>query len=244
MKMDKHTEKPGSPQDAFPAVHRPSGVPSENASGFAHQTDRQIWRAFKEGDDAAFNYIYRQNTARLYNFGHQLTRNTALVKDCIQNVFIEICRRRERLSAVESIRAYLYKCLYREIIRRLEKDAKFQVQDGTLPEEDFGIELSFEEKMISHEMDMATQQKLAAVMKDLTARQRKALLLFYEDGLSYLEIAEVMDLQNAKSARKLLYRALDAAKEAAERLFGNSGERLLMAAAFYAICLTPSFPSA
>jgi RNA polymerase sigma-70 factor (ECF subfamily) len=200
--------------------------PPEDFSGFDHLTDRQIWEAFKQGDEAAFNHIYRHNIARLYNFGHQLVRNTALVKDCIQEVFIQICSRRAKLSSVNSIRAYLYKCLYREISHRLEKEGK--LQGATLPEEDFAIELSFEEKIISHEIDLSTQQLLAEVMKSLTVRQRKALLLFYEDGLSYLEIAEVMDLKNAKSARKLLYRALDAARQVAQSLFSSIRILLLL----------------
>lgn len=200
--------------------------PPEEFSGFDHQTDRQIWEAFKQGDEAAFNYIYRQNIARLYNFGHQLIRNTPLVKDSIQEVFIQIYARRNKLASVNSIRAYLYKCLYREISSRLEKDGK--LQGNSFPEEDFAIELSFEEKIISHEIDLSTRQVLAEVMKGLTVRQRKALLLFYQDGLSYLEIAEVMDLKNAKSARKLLYRALDAARQVAQSLFSSIRILLLL----------------
>ena len=42
----------------------------------------------------------------------------------------------------------------------------------------------------------------------MTVRQRQAILLLYEEGMGYKEISEVMELNEVKSARKIIYRAL------------------------------------
>ena len=46
-------------------------------------------------------------------------------------------------------------------------------------------------------------------MSKLTLRQKEAVLYFYYEGMSYKEIADIMDLQKVKSARKLIYRSID-----------------------------------
>lgn len=55
-------------------------------------------------------------------------------------------------------------------------------------------------------------------MSKLTTRQKEAVLYFYYEGLSYQEIADIMGFQNVKSARKLIYRAIDALRKDLQEL--------------------------
>ncbi|MBT29795.1 MAG: RNA polymerase subunit sigma-24 [Thalassobius sp.] len=186
--------------------------PPSAKSLFDYKSDREIWLEFKKGNEAAFNHIYRKYTPGLYNFAYQFTRNKDIIKDSIQNVYISIRRRREKLSEVNSIKAYLYKAIYREMVKKLEKERKF-ISDEALTDDLFNIELSFEDKIIGDEITEEIKTKLDKILKQLTNKQKEALLLFYAEGLSYKEVAEVMGLKNSKSARKLIYRALDTARK-------------------------------
>lgn len=187
-------------------------------SVFEFKSDREIWQEFKKGSEAAFNYIYRKYAADLYNFGHQITPDCQHVQDCMQNLFIDLRRRREKLSDVTSIKAYLYRGLYHEVLRKMEKERRFKpmgegLEDDRNAVKFFRIELSFEEKLINHEISEEARERLVKVLNSLTLKQRKALLLFYAEGFSYSEVAETMSLKNSKSARKLIYRAIAAARE-------------------------------
>jgi len=181
-------------------------------SKFESKSDKEIWRDFKNGDEDAFNYIYRTNTERLFNYGYQYTKNKELVKDCIQNLYIELRNNRKKLPEVNSISAYLYKAIYWQVKRKVENEKKFISDDG-FNESMFGIELSSEEKIIDKEVGKEMREHIENILHHLTQKQRKALLLFYKENFTYSEVAEVMGLKSAKSARKLIYRALFAARK-------------------------------
>jgi len=184
---------------------------------FKDKADLEIWRAFDEGDEMAFNYIYRVHAPNLFRFGSQITQDQAVVQDCIQNIFIGLRKKRGSLSAVASIKSYLYKCLQRDLIRELSKQKGNKISTETLGEGFFDIEVSFETKLIQQERESEQKAKIQQALSKLTSRQRQAVLLLYEEGMSYKEIAEVMELNEVKSARKIIYRALDNLKALLKR---------------------------
>jgi RNA polymerase sigma factor (sigma-70 family) len=184
---------------------------------FKDKTDTEIWRAFDGGDEMAFNYIYRMHAPNLFRFGSQITQDQSIVQDCIQNIFIGLRKKRGGLSAVKSIKSYLYKCLQRDLIRELNKRKGTKIGAESLDEGFFEIEMSFETKLIQQEREYEQKAKIKQAISKLTSRQRQAVLLLYEEGMSYKEIAEVMELNEVKSARKIIYRALDSLKELLKR---------------------------
>ncbi|WP_020529876.1 RNA polymerase sigma factor [Flexithrix dorotheae] len=190
-----------------------SGSAFSSGQKEAGRSDYEIWISFKKGDESAFNLIYRKYTALLFNFGYQYTDNIELIRDCTQNMFIDLRRQRNNLSDVTSIKAYLFKALSREIIRKLNKEKRYIFNSTTIEEKGFGIELSTETKIIREEFSKENLEMLSKALETLTSKQRQAILLFYKEGFSYIELAQAMELKNAKSARKLLYRALAALKK-------------------------------
>lgn len=183
---------------------------TNNTPMYEGRSDYEIWRAFKAGDEKAFSYIYQTHAQALFNFGYQLTDKLDLIKDAVQNMFINFHKRKSELSDVVSIKSFLYKCLYRELLKRLEKQKRFSLLNEW--NNSFEIEVSFETKMIQEEINQEKRERLQKVLNQLTFKQKKALLLFYDEELSYREVAEVMGLNDAKQARKLIYRALSSAK--------------------------------
>lgn len=176
---------------------------------FKDKTDTEIWSAFDAGDEMAFNYIYRIHAASLFGFGSQISKDPGMVQDCIQNLFIGLRRKRGSLSEVKSIKAYLFKCLQRDLIRELNKKGGPTYNAEIMEGDSFRIEVSFETKLIQQEQEGEQKAKIQVALNQLTVRQRQAVLLLYEEGMNYKEIAEVMDLNEVKSARKIIYRALD-----------------------------------
>jgi RNA polymerase sigma-70 factor (ECF subfamily) len=179
---------------------------------FKEKTDTEIWRAFNAGDEMAFNYIYRIHAASLFSFGSQISKDQGMVQDCIQNLFIGLRKKRGNLSEVKSIKAYLFKCLQRDLIRELNKKSGPKYSAEIMEGDSFQIEVSFETKLIQQEQEGEKRAMIQDALNQLTVRQRQALLLLYEEGMSYKEIAEVMELNEVKSARKIIYRALGSLK--------------------------------
>jgi len=171
-------------------------------------SDHQIWSKFKSGDRMAFTYIYSKYLNTLYNFGRQFTTDQELVKDSIHELFIEL-RRPGKSSKILSIKSYLYKCLYRHLIKRIKKE------NQTVGEEispSFHISLSPEQLLINKQLTKEKRQNLEQSLNQLSKKQRQAVLLYFYEEFTYKEISEIFEMSNVKSARKLIYRALDKLK--------------------------------
>lgn len=177
------------------------------------KSDQEIWKSFNLGDETAFNYIYRTYVQDLYRHGWQYSKDEDLVKDSIQNLFIYLRRKRGELSEVINIRGYLYKCIQAEISKNRKYEARSKSVEADFQEDAFLIEISPETTLINKESALRQHELLRRSLHQLTPKQRKALLLFYEDGMSYREISALMDFSEVKTARKLVYRAIASLKE-------------------------------
>jgi RNA polymerase sigma factor (sigma-70 family) len=186
---------------------------SVKASRFVNCKDEDIWNQFKKGDEDAFVYIYNHYFTSLYNYGHHLIKDSEEVKDQIQDLFIYIRAHRSGLGQVKNIRFYLYTSLRRRLLGKNLQSSFLQLIKG---DHELGFEISLEsspeQKWIEGKTDEDRMNQLEAGLNKLTPRQREAILHFYYEGLSYEEIARLMHLNNTKSARKLIYRALDTLK--------------------------------
>lgn len=183
---------------------------SDSLKVYESKSDLSIWNAFNNGDENAFNYIYRMYVVVLFKYGCQMCKDQNHIQDCIQNIFIDLRLKRGKLSEVQFIKAYLLKILYRELIRNNKKETV-----NPSPEkmnQNFLIEFSQETKIIQLENQEEKSYRIQSALNKLTCRQRQAILLLYEEGMSYKEISVAMDLNEVKSARKVIYRALSTLK--------------------------------
>lgn len=170
--------------------------------------DIQLWREFQSGNETAYAWIYRNNVSLLYRYGLKLINDKELIKDCIQDLFVEIWNTKHRLAPVKSIRPYLFKCIRRKLIAESVKKRR-TVTGSTLSaylksNADHSVEFNLIEKQ---KFDRQRRQ-LKIALKNLTDRQREAIHLKYFAQLSYIEIAEVMALSK-KGTYKLMGRSIN-----------------------------------
>ena len=189
--------------------HLPNNLHGKNHSIMDKFPDHEIWNKFKNGDRLAFTYIYNKYINALYNFGRQFTSDKELVKDCIHDLFVEL-RKYGKSSKILSIKSYLYKSLYHSLIKRVNKE--FQSVSDENIDSSFLITLSPEHILINQQLTKDLQENLEHSLNQLSVKQRRAILLYFYDELTYKEISEIFEMNDVKSARKLVYRALDKLK--------------------------------
>src|SRR5690554_2564090 len=166
-----------------------------------------IWEAFKEGNESAFIFIYETYFDQLFLYGNQFTRNEDIVKDAIQDLFIELRKSRSRLGRTDSIKFYLYKSLKRLIIK--ESRQWFNQCAEINSEKAFDFTFSHERVLIDRQLDEEKAAALNKALQSLAPRQREIIYYFYYEGMSYQQIQELMGMSHVRSARNLLYKALD-----------------------------------
>ncbi|MDP4679699.1 MAG: sigma-70 family RNA polymerase sigma factor, partial [Cyclobacteriaceae bacterium] len=193
-------------------IYRPEREENEEraieANKFDSLSDSDIWEKYKKGNEEAFIYIYSKYVNTLYNFGCHHCKDHDLVKDCIQDLFISL-KRKKGFTSVSSIKPYLFKSLRRDLFRVLEKRQKYSLKDDIEFFQQFDISLSWDQKMMEDQFIEERKQTLLKSINELTDKQKEAVLYYFYEGFSYDEISDIMDMSSPKSARKLIYRAID-----------------------------------
>ena len=180
---------------------------------YENLSDQEIWAEYLNEKDDALEYIYIKHVNELFRFGKQIIKNRDLVKDCIQNLFINLKTNRNTSVKVLSIKSYLYKSLYRKIQYEIRRESSFARNTinpfNSIVENDPSVET----KIVNEEKFNHRKELMSYALNQLSSKQLQAILLYFYDGFTYEEISGIMQLKNKSSARKLLHRALDALKK-------------------------------
>lgn len=182
-------------------------------------TDLLLWKAFKSGDEGAFIKIYQDYIDILYNQGKQFTYDHDLVKDCLQDFFINLRQSRGKLSDTDNIKLYLLKSFRRRVVATLKKNAKYFVGDASFNEQIFPVELSYDQKLINAQYQEDQLDRLNKGLKKLPVKDREALYYYFYQNLSYQEIADIYSYDHISSARRLIYNSLKRLKGLLSILF-------------------------
>jgi RNA polymerase sigma factor (sigma-70 family) len=176
------------------------------------EADTQRWSRFKEGDREAFAAIYQQHILQLITYGLRLCPDQDLLKDQIQELFVELWQSRKNLAPARSVKFYLFKALRYKLVR-LEKNRYLSQQSARIALSlDNHLENPIETSIIENESRASQVASLRRAMQSLSLRQQEAIQLRYFQGFAHDQIAELMDL-NYQSVSNLLQRALFRLKE-------------------------------
>ncbi len=168
-------------------------------------SDKKIWNNLRNGDQKALEEIYRTYFSELYSYGKKLSKDENTVEDCIQELFVELWNRREKLSETDAIKPYLFVSLKRKIFHTVKKLRKST--DTELEEKYFDTELSIDEILIAKETTDEQKSNLKSAFNELSDRQKEILYLKYYSEMDYEEITQIMEM-NYQSARNLVSRAI------------------------------------
>ena len=169
--------------------------------------DSVLWNAFRAGDDLAFGQIARHYYRSLFTYGIKFSRDREFVKDCIQDLFLELWTKRETIGDTDFVKFYLLKSLRRKIHRESLK------QNWMTDEEDLNFdaenisEISIEQQII----DVETNEEMLQVLKQqltlLTKRQQEIIYLRFFENLDNESIAQLMSISR-QAVANLLYRTI------------------------------------
>ncbi len=187
---------------------------AENSHPSIKEDDLKIWSAFKEGDEAAFIYIYKEYANLLFNFGSKFSSDKELVKDCLQDFFVYLRNAREKLGDTDSIKHYLLKSFRRRVIEYVNKFYRDNKKTNAAIDFQLQIEISDELKLINSQVQKEYSQKLNRALEKLDVNEKEAVYYFYYEALTYKEIAEILGYKHVSSVRRLIYKSIGKLKHA------------------------------
>jgi RNA polymerase sigma-70 factor (ECF subfamily) len=156
-----------------------------------HEKIEKNWQLLAGGDRQGLYECFDLFYDDLFRLGVSLYRDVDLVQGCINDLFLELWKIREKLSGVRNIQQYVItifkRILYKSSSGR--KDLPFDEAAHT------GLtQSSYEEILIGIQTDEGMKARLQLALKQLSGRQLQLVQLRYFEGRGFKEIAEATGL--------------------------------------------------
>lgn len=143
----------------------------------------------RKGNEDAFAYLMDTYHKKLCVYAKSLCHDVYLAEDIVQNIFISIWERRQKLKEIYSIKSYLYQCIYNEFINQYRKKSSLI---------DFEKEYINTLNSILEEEDTNELNRLIALVKqeihELPPKCKEIFIMGKQEGLTYAEIAEHLNI--------------------------------------------------
>jgi RNA polymerase sigma factor (sigma-70 family) len=175
-----------------------------------------LWDEFRAGSLQAFTQLYNTHVPALYGYGRKFIADTNILEDCIQDLFVDLWKKRETLGYTDSARYYLFAALRNRIIRQ-KQWASRRTAEAFPTEYEFEITLSPEATLINDQTWLEQKRYLEQAIHKLTRRQKEAVYLKFFECLSYEEIASIMELE-LRSVYNLISKAVEVLKHNAPKV--------------------------
>lgn len=161
----------------------------------------------QQGNKEALALIMKMYYDDLYNYGWRFTKDDALIKDCIQEVFISLWQRRETANSILSPKYYLLRAIKNKVLKALHKSIRTSTTNHLQDEYDFFYEFSIERVIIEKQVSDEKAEKLRKTLSLLSKRQKEIIYLKYYQHMDHAQIAELMNVSR-QSVYNLLHEAI------------------------------------
>jgi RNA polymerase sigma-70 factor (ECF subfamily) len=170
-------------------------------------TDVALLARLREGDEAAFDTIFRTWYEQLVALGDRMLRDRAAAEEIVQEVMLELWRRRDRLSTEGSAQAYLFTATRNRVLNYLRhlrvraKGEPFLLPDEAAPD-----------RADSAAVESEIEAAIRGAITELPPRCREVFELSRIQGLKYSEIAQTLGV-SVKAVEAQIGKALKLLRE-------------------------------
>ena len=169
--------------------------------------ERELLAGIRQGDEDAFDAIFRAHYPPLVGVAERMLRSRAIAEEIVQDVMLELWRRRESLPIEDSLRAYLFRATRNRALNhvrhgRVEREGQPHAAGATAEPP------TAPSTLVEEEIDTALREALG----DLPDRCREVFELSRVHGLRYAEIAATLGI-SVKTVEAQMGKALRILRE-------------------------------
>jgi RNA polymerase sigma factor (sigma-70 family) len=161
--------------------------------------DEELMLAYRAGDAAAFETLYRRYRSPLYRFVLRSVKNRALGEELFQEIWMRVIEARARYAPQAKFTTWLYTIAHNYLVDHWRKRGLSLValegdeHEGGAPDP------------ADHAQARESLARFAAALEALPPLQREAFLLHEEGGLSVTEIAAATGTHEEAAKSRLRY---------------------------------------
>lgn len=170
----------------------------------SNDNGEQFWiQNIRNGDERAFEILFKKYYQLLTRFAWRYVKSNAVAEEIVQEVFTELWAGKENWYVSGSLRPFLYKAVKNNCLNYLKHQKIKHQYDAEWVDETI-----YPEKPV---YDECREQEIRTAIRDaveeLPIRSKMTYKLHRHDGLTYSEIAEVMDV-SVKTVESQMSRTL------------------------------------
>ncbi|MCC6403220.1 MAG: sigma-70 family RNA polymerase sigma factor [Fimbriimonadaceae bacterium] len=162
------------------------------------EADLLLIRRCQRGDRAAFDSLVSQYEQRAYQYAYRLTRDQDEACDVVADAFLRVYSALKNFKGKSTFSTWLYRIVSNVYFDRRKRERRHshlsldspsgadETRTLDLPDASDGPEQLVEQG--------ARQDVLQQALDSLPELHRAMLVMFHLEGLSYIEIAEALDL--------------------------------------------------
>lgn len=169
--------------------------------------ERELLDRLRRGDDAAYEAIFRQWYAPLVATTAALLRDTGPAEEVVQDVLLELWRRRESLTLEQSLRAYLFQASRNRALNYLRRQ-----RVETRGEPTIAAAMPTPDQADTEVREAELREAIQVAIAGLPDRCREVFELSRIQGLKYSEIATEMGI-SVKTVEAQMGKALRVMRE-------------------------------
>lgn len=169
------------------------GLQGENA--YAQISDEKLVAASQRGDTKAFEVLILKYQRQIFNLIYQMTHDVEVVEDIGQDVFIAAFKAIKDFKAKSSFFTWLYRIAINHCKNYLASSSRSLDAEKRYQREQSAAEIPESHDRDPQSMLLAKEfvEKMEEALASLPSEQRVVLALCEFQGLSYQEIAEILE---------------------------------------------------
>lgn len=169
---------------------------------FLH-TDEVLLNRLRNNDENALTELYNRYWNPVYLYTYNVLRDKEVCKDIVQDLFMDLWKRREKLHITSTFKSYLFSSARYQIFAQIRKKEKslgshlFENLDQRLHYNSPESEYLYQELV----------QRISATVESLPQKCREVYTLSREEQLSHAEISQFLDI-STKTVENHITKAL------------------------------------
>lgn len=173
--------------------------------------DSALMLRYKEGDNAAFDLLYRRHNDALYRYLLRMCRHRASAEDVFQDVWGKIIKARANYRPTAKFTTFMYRVAHNCFIDYVRRNKRHN--NSTEFEAELHADTAESPETLT-ERSLA-KERLSQALNELPDEQKDAFLLHEEAGLNLDDIAKVTG-SNRETAKSRLRYAIKKLRNAIE----------------------------
>lgn len=155
-----------------------------------NKTDLYLFKKVKLGDQKSFDLLFHKYYNSLCNYAYLYIKENDLTQEIVADVYLKIWNNRKKIEIQTNLKSYFLKSTHNEVVSYLRKS---RLQTVSLDQNNDMNDI-FEETPETLLINKETCNEFGNMIAELPKQARLVFRLHKVDGLTYKQIAEVLEL--------------------------------------------------